>query len=58
MTQFHSLIRAHACTALDRGAGERVTAETQWLTTTILTILHQDLEVGVECIQEDTGIYF
>ena len=58
MTQFHSLIRAHACTALDRGAGERDTAETQWLTTTILTILHQDLELVVEYIQEDTGIYF
>lgn len=48
----------HACTALDRGAGEGATAGTQCLTNTTLTTLHQDVEVGVGCIQEDTGVHF
>ena len=57
---------AHTCTELDRGAGgwatagERATAETQWFTTTPVTptSLHQDVDVGMECIQEDTGVHF
>ena len=60
MTPFHSPIHmcTHACTALDRGAGEGATAGTQCLTNTTLTTLHQDVEVGVGCIQEDTGVHF
>ena len=57
---------AHTCTDLDRGAGGRATAgekaaaATQWFTTTPVTptSLHQDVDVGMECVQEDTGVHF
>ena len=57
---------AHTGTDLDRGAGgwatagERAAAETQWFTTIPATpaTLHQDVDVGMECVQEDTGVHF
>ena len=51
---------AHTCTDMDRGAGERAAAAPQWFNTTPVTptSLHQDVDVGMECIQEDTGVHF
>ena len=54
---------AHTGTDLDRGAGgwatagERAAAETQSSPVTP-TSLHQDVDVDVEIIQEDTGVHF